>query len=295
MLLTAALLLLLGCEKKDAAPSEIAPKLTIKGLIVADSGDQQQRVADAPTEAAARELVLTKLNAPELKRWRWSEGDADGVHLKIDYAFDRVVTEGGQELMLLLLAGSMGTSKGAGGESLPLLCERAIGDAPQAPVEVRRSPTKLLEDGLGECLRDLDQALQIDAASAEELPKLLANKELGVAAIQRGLSRAREERISAAAEPARTLLGHDESRVALAAAATSVALRDEAAAAAMVAAAEQLSRQRAWPELVAMIAHLGDLGGAEPSRYLEALSEGHEQDEIKRLAAEALDRAKKTR
>lgn len=277
-----------GCERGAAGSGEGAvsgPKRVIKGVKI--EVEPGPAVAGAPGEEALRAELVSALKARSA--WRYEEGAAGGTHLRFAYVYQQAETPQGP-VLLLLLDGSLGMSKTEAGEALPLACERVVGDEPGAAK--RSTASELMSKGIKACLDDLEGALEVDSAPDARLGELLLRgAALPRAGALRALGRVREGRLVAAAPGVRAQLKGEDRQVALAAAATAVALKDRESAAAMVEAAEALSRARAWPDLVAMLTHLGDLGGDVASKYLAAVAQGHEQVEVQRVAAAALARA----
>jgi hypothetical protein len=275
-----------GCKQGGEAASASAPPLIIKGVLL-EPGEQAPGVEGLPEAEALKAELSGALRARSA--WELKEGDAQGTHMRLAYVYQQVQTPE-RAVLLLLLEGSMGTARTERGESLPLACDRVVGDPPDAAK--RSSAGELMTRGIKECLDDLEAALGVDRAADAELPALLLKADLPRAAALRALIRVREGKQREALPGVRKQLAGEDRQVVLSAASAAAAMGDRESAAAMVAAAEQLSRAHAWPELVAMLTQLGDLGGEEATRYLSVVAEGHEQAEVQRVAAMALERAK---
>ncbi len=276
-----------GCER-GAAKVE-APSLVVKGVLL-EAEEQAPGIAGLPEAGVLKAEVEAALKARS--SWVWREGAAEGTHMRVAYVYQQAETPDGA-VLLLLLDGSLGMSKTERGEALPLKCERVVGDAPGA--KERSSAAALMTRGIAECLDDLEGSIEVDRTADQGLAAILGRPGLPRAGALRALNRVREGKVTGALPGVRALLKADDVQVVLSAASAAAALKDQEAGAAMVEAAELLSRGRRWPELVAMLTLLGDLGGEAAARYLEAVSEGHEDVEIKRVAAGALERAKAVR
>lgn len=131
-----------------------------------------------------------------------------------------------------------------------------------------------------------ERVVEMLTEQGQEMPREAAVRAIGRARAWAGQDPARRARAAAALRPQ---LERELPQVVVPAAAALVALEDRDSERALVEAASRMSEQNQPRAYVALLTQMGQLGGEEIRRYLQTVHEGHENEQVRQLAGEALE------
>lgn len=294
------LLVAIGCEKSTSRSGDGvtattphldgAQKLSVS-LIEAVSRPELPRPAWAPDddalEASVREVFKTSPHI-ELK-----DPGAEPAAVFVQVGAQEITPPNSSPKLGVVALVALGRGKQAQSYRREELVDVASGLDDTARVATLNA---LVEDAARGLIVDLEVAKAPDdrllefAARAAKMPPEAAARLAGRVRVRIQAEPGDRE---AGAALLRALLASDAPQVVIAAAGALVMLDDPLATPALVDAAERMSQRQQWQAYVALIAQMGELSNPVTIEYLEVVASGHGDEQIRMIAAESLERARK--
>jgi hypothetical protein len=263
------LLLVTACPKEE----DHARRLTITKVEVFDRTPPPDRVAGL-TEEKVRGWVTRKLEAASALKLADQPGKKDGYQLKVELGVGRK-----QEGWALLIAARAAAPDDLEGIALQANAVRSVNAKPELGQMRHAVETAMADIAYQARLVVGDEAALVRALAQEkEAARLAAAVE--IAAVRR---------VKRTVPALIKLLTHRDARVADRAIGALVAIGDRRA----VKPLTRLSKFSDTEKMAKLIDGIGSLGGSEAKEFLEFVESGHEDADIRNLAAEALERMKR--
>ncbi len=265
-----------GCEGKPPGASQATTSATSASQAVAHPAPREVVLelspdwpADAPSHDALRAALLARLSAGPMRPSPGGEGP------ELRWRAARMARGADGAVAWLWQCG-------LAREGAPLAQDTLLEPAP--------SPDALTTP----CVSALEAQREVTLASDDQLAALLTRRDaLPVSAAVMAMRRLRDAERSQDAAALRPWLASDHLEATLTAAGLLAMWRDPGADRPMVEAAERVSRLGASPHYATLLTLLGDLGSPEATRYLTAVRDGHADAQVREVASQALERAKR--
>lgn len=270
LLLTIAVLSVAGCPRK----SDDRPRLKLlEPVEVADRSRPDERLVGVTGEAVG-DWVLSKLRGSRAVQVVKSGADTrEAYHLSIEFGVGHRREDGAKKVILVSARGEV-----------PGDLDRVILQASLVRTEVRVDPL-VLRKAVETVVADILFQAELARTDATSLVRALQH-ERDAQRLAAAVDIAAVRRIRAAVPTLIKLLRHKNEIIADRAIGALVAIGDRRA----VSALTRLTRFRNTEKMAKIIDGIGTLGGREAREYLELVASGHEDADIRNMAAEALAR-----
>jgi hypothetical protein len=263
-------------EKKKAEPRRLA----VARLDVIDRTAPEERLPGV-SDASLLALVRGRLAAsPAVELLAAPRSDAYQLKVEVGVAFRQ--PDEGEEVRRVVL-GSARAHVPGGSEAVELEASSVT----PLPRGDRERDKAALERVVGQLVDDLLFQAALAVAPEEKLAAALTDKD--AARLAAAVEIAAVRRARACVPALIKLLEHKDQRVSDRAIGALVAVGDQRA----VKPLTRLVDRRDTAHLAKVLDAIGDLGGEEATDYLEFVASGHEDADIRNLAAEALARLKR--
>lgn len=272
-----------GCDKKEtsapSAPSESVPQPAeetpkAKGPIAVTEFKIQASQAVMKLEGvdikALEAGIQSDLHAHE-------SFDPDGPTKGKGYAIFDVRER--PESVEVMLVGGVAVDTSVFGE---LKAEVVVRDA---DIDDRRVPS-LVEEARRRFVKRVGAAAKVKSANDQEILAVLSGDDDNATKLI-AVQEARDRRIEGSVPLVRPLLNARDERLQVAAAAMLVSMKDEESYSDVIRITEDFSRD-ANPQMLPMLYIVADLKTPESRTYLQAVAEGHDSPNVRKVAKEAL-------
>lgn len=284
LLLTCVLLGTAGCPAKRTGPRPGA----LGKLAIHEQIEVNERTNDAERLAGLDQRTVLKLVREQLKRSKdvvlVGKPSPPGTYrMKVDFGIGRR-SSADDELPPKLVLVAVRAAPPEQAEGVVLEASAAL------PVPAEVSEVKQVaraKEVVGSVIDDI--LFQAGLARAPEAKVIRALAEKDINRLAAAVDIAAVRRITSAVPGLTKLLRHKDQRIADRAIGALVAIGDQRA----VKPLTRLSKFENTEKMAKILDAIGTLGGKEAEEYLDFVSSGHEDADIRNLAAEALSRLKK--
>lgn len=266
-----------GCRKQQAAST--ASRIRIHRLDLQDKTAPENRVEGFTGEVLAR-WVRQKLGAASsVELLREAAPDAYQLTLELGVAYRRADPERPRERVVLISvrASQRGTAEGV---------DLQASAVTPLPVPARKADElPALQRAIDSVMDDLTYQARLAVAPPPQLAAALA-AEKDVGRLAAAVEIAAVRRTREAVPTLLRLLRHSDERIADRAIGALASIGDERA----IKPLTELSAFKDTAKMAKLLDAIGAIGGTEAQDYLEFVASGHEDADIRNLAAEALER-----